>query len=189
MVTSEVIHDISTHIANLSNYHLLLMVKKIYFIRHANAEELERGGRDIDRPLSREGYRHAALVGQRLAQLNVKPDLFLTSPAVRTLQTSEIIADQIKFESTRVVVDDEVYEGSARVLLRIINGIDEKYNTVLLVAHNPGITFIAEYLTGGQIGNMEPAGMAEVAFEGLQWSEISQNTCQLERYIAPENLH
>jgi phosphohistidine phosphatase SixA len=47
---------------------------------------------DKDRPLNDRGRRDAPKMGERLAKRDVKPDLILSSPAMRALKTAEIIA-------------------------------------------------------------------------------------------------
>ena len=64
-------------------------------------------------------------------------------------------------------------------MLSEINLIEDKYNTVLLVAHNPGTEFIAEYITGDDIGQVPTSGTIKIELEIDSWQEVSQGLGKL----------
>jgi 8-oxo-dGTP diphosphatase len=69
-------------------------VALLYLIRHAKAGERRLWtGEDIDRPLSKKGWKQAELVGKRLARL--EPSVLLSSPYVRCMQTLEPLGKRI----------------------------------------------------------------------------------------------
>jgi phosphohistidine phosphatase len=162
------------------------MVKTLLLIRHANAEQIERGGRDFERHITRLGNRNAAHAGKYLVNNKLMPDLVVCSPAVRAKETAEVIASQLKFSERHIKYNEELYEASVRTLFSIVNGIEERYNRVALIAHNPGLTYLADYLTAAPLGNMVPASIVIINFENMTWAEVSQNSGQFEDYIDPE---
>ena len=151
------------------------MLKKIFLIRHAEAAMPEGGMKDFDRPLTASGIRDATHLGNYLAKKDVLPDIFLSSSALRTRQTSEEIALQIKYEIQKISFKDRLYEPSVRELLMEINQID-KGNVLLMVSHNPSISYLAEYLSGEVIGNMPPGACVELDFSFDIWEAISENS-------------
>jgi phosphohistidine phosphatase len=160
------------------------MVKKLFLIRHAEAEDQQRGESDFGRSLTRTGMRGAALAGKHLKDQAVVPDIFISSDAQRTRQTSETIADQLNFDN--VQFDNDIYEASIRILLRVITTIGEDKSTAIIVGHNPGISFLSEFLTGNLIGTVVPGGIVEINFNAISWSEISQASGTLKGYFAPD---
>ena len=68
---------------------------QLYLVRHAKAGE-RRGwhGNDLDRPLSKKGWKQAELVGKRLAKLG--PSVLFSSPYVRCVQTLEPLGGRIE---------------------------------------------------------------------------------------------
>lgn len=154
------------------------MLKKIFLIRHAEATSLDSGMKDFDRPLTATGIRDATHLGQYLAKKNVIPDIFLSSSSLRTTQTSEEIAIQIKFEINKISFKDRLYEPSVRELLAEINQLTSG-EIALLITHNPSVTYLAEYLSGDPIFNMSPCSCIEVDFAVNAWSEISENSGQI----------
>ncbi len=78
----------------------------LYVIRHAKAGERRLwDGDDIERPLSKKGWRQSELIGKRLAKLH--PSVLVSSPYVRCLQTLEPLA---KLVDAKVEVDDRLCE-------------------------------------------------------------------------------
>jgi phosphohistidine phosphatase len=96
------------------------------------------------------------------------------------------VASQLKFSERHIKFNDDLYEASVRALFSIVNNIDEKYERVAMIAHNPGLTYLADFLTAAPLGNMAPASIVIVKFENMTWAEMSQNSGQFEGYIDPE---
>ncbi len=65
----------------------------LYLVRHAKAGERRLWhGPDIERPLSKKGWKQADLVARRLAEHG--PSALLSSPYVRCMQTLEPLAER-----------------------------------------------------------------------------------------------
>src|SRR3954470_17913951 len=63
---------------------------ELRFLRHAHAGDPGKWTRpDAERPLSDKGRRQAARLGRLLASIDDQPDVFITSPKVRAVQTAE----------------------------------------------------------------------------------------------------
>ena len=77
------------------------------------------------------GRRDAPKMGKRLAKRDVKPDLIVSSPALRALTTAQLIADEIGYPHKHIVVDDRLYASSAGDLLAIIRALDKKLDRPL----------------------------------------------------------
>ena len=92
---------------------------------------------DKDRPLNDRGKRDAPKMGERLAKRDVKPDLILSSPAMRALTTAEIIAKKLDYKLKDIVVDDRLYAGEADDLLNVIHKLGDKLERVMLLATTP----------------------------------------------------
>lgn len=78
----------------------------LYLVRHAKAGERRLWkGDDIDRPLSKKGWKQADLVAKRLAKYG--PSTLLSSRYTRCVQTLEPLADRL---DTSVEIDDRLTE-------------------------------------------------------------------------------
>ena len=65
---------------------------------------------DIDRPLNKRGKRDAPIMGERLAERGVSPDVIVSSPAKRARRTAREFAKMLGYEG-EVVIVDVVYGG------------------------------------------------------------------------------
>lgn len=71
----------------------MISMSRLYLVRHAKAGERRTWtGDDVDRPLSKKGWKQAARIADRLADL--EPRLLLASPYVRCVQTLEPLAEE-----------------------------------------------------------------------------------------------
>lgn len=155
---------------------LRLMIRTLYIIRHSQAEESGFGKKDIERELTAEGFRQATKLGQFIKEKNIKIDFVLLSASSRTQQTFERINEQLMIDAEDVLVDEDIYEGSVRTLLRAVNSMDAEIKHALLIGHNPSVSYLSEYLSGAEIGNMSPASVVEINFELSTWSLVSEKT-------------
>ena len=114
-------------------------MKRLILLRHAKTERRAASGEDIDRALTDEGRRAAASVGQALAAAGLIPDLALVSPAVRARQTYDALAPALP--DVRLQTAPELYEAPAQVLRAAAERAQA--DTVLVVAHNPGVGALA----------------------------------------------
>ncbi len=81
-------------------------MKKIYFIRHGEAEgNVTRTTQNLDTPLTDKGQEQAKVIADRVAKL--EPEVLLVSPYLRTRQTAEPITIATKLP---VNIVDSVHE-------------------------------------------------------------------------------
>ena len=130
----------------------------IIFLRHGQAED-DDGNGDAARPLTRKGERQADAAGRALDRLGLVPDLCLTSPRVRALETARAACRHLGLDP---VVEPALGQGGFRADVLAAGG-----KVVLLVGHEP--TFSAEVgrLTGGSV-RMKKGGIAVVRNSRLE---------------------
>jgi len=114
-------------------------VRRLILLRHAKAQRAPAED-DIDRPLAPQGQTDAALIGKVLAQEGLKPDRVLVSSALRTRQTWEALKGA--FPNADAQERRDLYLADARTLLNAVEE-DESADTVLVLAHNPGVHNLA----------------------------------------------
>ena len=164
------------------------MTKTLFLVRHAKSDWSVTGQRDFDRELNGRGHRDAPRMGRFLADKGVRPGLIICSPAQRTTQTVEYLIEQLGYELEAVQFDERLYEASTRILLDVVNRLDDSLDTVMLVGHNPGFTYLAEYLTGAEVGNIPTCGVVQMHAEVNSWAEISARTLVLDWLETPKKL-
>jgi len=103
----------------------------------------------------------------------VKPDLLLSSPALRALTTAQLIAEELGEKRKDIVVDDRLYASSADDLLAVIRALDKKPNCVMLFGHNPEFTDLAHRLSS-EIVHLPTSAVVELNFDMKAWSDVGE---------------
>jgi phosphohistidine phosphatase len=163
------------------------MVRDLILVRHAEAVDGMTGVKDIERELTSKGYRDAPRIGRYLYEQGFFPDMMLSSTAQRARATAELLAEQLKYELDHIGFHEDLYNASVRTLLNIVNEGKSNWNKMILVGHNPAISYLSEYLTGGDTGNMVPAAFVHLQFELDDWAQVSAQTGVCISYKTPEN--
>jgi phosphohistidine phosphatase len=162
-------------------------MKKLYIIRHAKSSWKNSELDDFDRPLNKRGELNAPFMGNILKEKKVKPDLILSSPALRAKTTAEIIAKKLNY-SKEIVFIKEIYEASASSLNEILIQLNDESNTVLLFGHNPEFNMLTEmYVNFDE--NIPTCGVVELEFDCNRWSEISAKNARLASFDYPKNYN
>jgi phosphohistidine phosphatase len=146
-------------------------MKTLFLVRHAKSSRDDPSLPDRDRPLDRRGNQDAPKMGKRLAKRDLKPDLLVSSPALRALTTAQLIADEVGYKRKDIVVDDRLYASSPDDLLAVIRALDKKLDCVMLFGHNPEFTDLAHRLSS-EIIDMPAGAVAEFDFDTKAWSDV-----------------
>jgi phosphohistidine phosphatase len=148
-------------------------MKDIFLIRHAKSSWDDPSLSDRERPLCERGERDARAMAERLAQRKMRAELILSSPAKRALATARIIGQVLGYKHTDVVVDDRLYAAAADDLLNVVRGLGDKYESVMLFGHNPGLSDLAHRLSA-RITEMPTCAVAAFSFDAKSWSQIGE---------------
>jgi phosphohistidine phosphatase len=159
-------------------------MKKLILLRHAKSSWKDTSLDDFDRPLNRRGKKGAPIMADKLSMRKIKIDLIISSPAKRTTETAKIFANILGYQS-EIIFNDKLYEASYNEILEVINLIDDKYQNVLLVCHNPGITDLANYISNYFIENISTSGIVGLSTNN-SWKNINENGSTLLFYDYPK---
>ncbi len=165
------------------------MTKKLILVRHAKTEEGSAALPDFERKLTDRGMLDATQLGKHLAGQGYRPNQLLSSDAYRALTTAELIASQLSYEVSKIFKNHEIYQASVRTLLQLVNDLKDEWEMVMIVGHNPTVTYLSEYLTGNEIGHMPTGSCTILTFDASSWLEIAQGTGVLEEFVIAKNLY
>jgi phosphohistidine phosphatase len=150
-------------------------MKTLYLVRHAKSSWKQPELSDFERPLNKRGKNDAPLMGKILSDKGVNPALIVSSPAKRASTTAEKIAYEINYPKGKIVFDENIYEASGRSLMEIISRTEEKFNSLMMFGHNPGLTVLQNNLSGHFVDNIPTSGVVALQFNS-KWSEIRLNS-------------
>ena len=134
------------------------MTFHLYIMRHAKSDWSDLDTTDFDRPINKRGRKNAKQIGLWMLCNNRIPDIIISSPAHRARQTTELVTEQFNSAgSVDVLYDNDLYLASLDTLIECIEIYKNDLNSLMLVAHNPGLEQLVEYLSSKTV-NPEPSG-------------------------------
>ena len=160
-------------------------MKKLFLIRHAKSDWSDNTLKDFDRGLNARGLKDAPFMGKLLKGRNIIPDLIISSPALRTKLTIEILLKEMTLEQ-EIIYDESIYEAPFLNLKKVVDMIDDQFNTVFLVGHNPGLCDFANSLCNESFENIPTCGIVELDFNTNFWSDISKENSKLISFEYPK---
>lgn len=161
-------------------------MRKLLIMRHAKSSWDNPDISDFDRPLNARGLQAAPFMGSQIYKNGLIPDLIISSPAKRAKQTAVLVRESAGIEG-KIEFVEKIYEASPTTLLYVTSELPDKYKSVLLVGHNPGIEGFIRILTG-EIHEMPTASVAQISLNIEKWADISLNCGQLELLMRPKEL-
>lgn len=120
---------------------------KIILIRHAAAIDRGIGTSEANRyltPKGRESFRETA---RTVIRKGVKPDLILTSPLLRAVQTADILAESLAYSGPLAAVD-ELEPGFDLPRLQQLLDQYPQVGELVIVGHEPDLSSIVADLLG-----------------------------------------
>lgn len=122
---------------------------RLYLLRHARSAPGRPGQRDFDRPLDDEGFAEAEVISEEAADQGYRPDVIISSTAVRCRQTAAPFRRTMS-EELPVEYIDALYSGAVGAYAEIaFAGRREK--SVMLIGHNPMIEEFFHRLAGDAV--------------------------------------
>lgn len=139
---------------------------RLILMRHAKSDWGNESLSDHDRPLNPRGRRDAPQIANWIHENGHVPDLILCSSALRTRQTADLLLEQWSSKPA-VFVTKHLYLASATQIFTVVREdailpADESEKiprTVLVLAHNPGVSEAVGWLTGQMVA-MPTAALA-----------------------------
>jgi phosphohistidine phosphatase len=168
----------------VTNFNQAVFMLKLYLVRHAEAEQ---SAIDFERTLTPHGEEEALCMGRYLKSLDVQPDRILCSPAIRALTTAQIITQQLEYSANTVHTDPSLYNADLDTLLLTLGHLG-KTPSVLLVAHNPGVTKLAAYLVDTLTPPLPTCALCMIELPADRWKSIAAHSGKMIEYTNPTLL-
>lgn len=160
-------------------------MKRLLVLRHAKAEKESGRGGDFERPLAPRGRADAAEAGRVLALRGTHPDAVLASPARRALETARIVARELDFPWDDIRPEKRAYLADADTLLELLQEADDGARALLLVAHNPGVTELAQALVRRFAEELPTCAVVAIDCAVDTWGRVRPGCGTLRWYEVP----
>jgi phosphohistidine phosphatase len=168
-------------------------VRTVFLLRHAKSSWSDPTLADVERPLAPRGERASRSMAAYLRREQVRPDLVLCSPAVRTRQTLAAIEPSLG-ASCSVEIAPELYAASADELLDRLRLVPGSVESVMVIGHNPGLHDLALALAarGKDLPRLAvkypTAALATLAVRRDSWEALDHGDAELVDFVVPREL-
>lgn len=148
-------------------------MKTLILVRHAKAVDRHKHLSDMERALTLEGEKDAKRTAKRLKAAGVVPQLFISSPANRALETAHIVAGEYGHPVEKIVLKQTAYDApDAETLLAALRDIENHHDSVILFGHNPSLAELAENLMEGFEASLPKSGFLVISIAKEDWRDL-----------------
>jgi len=144
---------------------------ELYIVRHGIAVDREdpKCPADPERYLTDEGMEKTRQAAGGVAQIGAVPDLMLTSPYLRALQTAELFAAALEYPKQKIQKSDLLLPGVEPLLLFRELSRNKDLSTVYIFGHAPHLDDVIATAVGSKhhISALRKAGAALVELRRL----------------------
>jgi phosphohistidine phosphatase len=147
-------------------------MKQLLLIRHAKSSWNDPSLADSERPLNDRGKKDAPVMAERLSERKIKIDAFVSSPAKRARQTCKHFASEFDFKKKDIILEPKLYEAGEEQFYAVVEDLRNKWDTVVIVSHNPGITSFANSLTETKIDDMPTCSIFALKIDTKKWADF-----------------
>jgi phosphohistidine phosphatase len=140
---------------------------KLFVLRHAEA--VSEAPNDGERQLTEKGIKQAKAVGRFLSNLEMIPELILSSPLIRARETAEIVAAQFS-RAILVRLVDELRPGMRLEQALALLAQEAARPAVMLVGHEPDLSEFCAGLIGAvsESIHLRKAGLVRISLPEMK---------------------
>lgn len=158
-------------------------MKKLIFVRHAKSSWDDFKVQDFDRNLNERGFSDGPLMASHLQHKGFAPDVIITSAALRAKTTAHFFSDSGQIPT---IEKKELYHAPPDVYEEIFVDLDDVYDCVMMVGHNPGITYIANNIQPGITHNVPTCGIIVAHSTAASWDKVCWQNLKIDTYFYPK---
>ena len=161
-------------------------MKTLYLVRHAEAVGRKKGLPDFERSLVRKGAKEAKRMARRLVKAGRSPELLVSSPANRAIETAHIFADTMGYDVEKVLLKQEIYDSEDSAgLMQSVTSMQDDCNAIALFGHDPSLSQLASRILSGFDGPVPKAGIVAVTFDVDSWRDIQSQPGRASAFYFP----
>ena len=125
----------------------------LYVLRHgiAGERDSQKYPDDRERPLTRKGIERLRLQARGMNSLGIAPDLILTSPLVRALQTAEVVRDGLTHKGRLDISECLVPWAEPGEILDELRKAHESEGRIMVVGHEPHLSSLISLVASGTL--------------------------------------
>jgi phosphohistidine phosphatase len=162
-------------------------MKTLYIVRHGKSS-WEYNVPDDERPLLEKGIKRTKKIAAYLHAQGIKPDMMISSHAVRALETAKIIAAALDYPTDDIHISRQLYHAFTDNIYDELYQVSDMACNVMIFGHNPTFTAFANHFLEPKIDWLPTSGLVVVDFQIDSWTELSMAKHKPALIISPKDL-
>jgi phosphohistidine phosphatase len=147
-------------------------MKRVIIVRHAKAVPYGYDD-DYTRDLTDRGVSDAQRIGKELKKMEITPDIMISSPANRAIQTALIFAENMDFSKKQIVEIENIYHGlTTSEFLGMIKELPNDVQTAFFFGHNPAFQYFVNNLLELFYDDMPTCSTVAIDFNVDSWKKV-----------------
>jgi phosphohistidine phosphatase len=138
----------------------------LYFLRHGEAGHHSAAADDDERQLTEAGIATLKAAAPVWRRLNLRPDLVVSSPLPRALETAKLLLEGLGIPG-EPVIDERLRPGATWGDFARAMAAHPNARRVIFVGHEPDLSNAASLLSGAASVRMRKGGIACLEFPGI----------------------
>jgi phosphohistidine phosphatase len=163
-------------------------MKTIYIVRHAKSSWDKIDLPDQKRPLMEKGKKRTKKVISYLEDKQIRIDNIISSPAVRAYETAKILAQGLNYPADAIKIDPQLYHAEGEWILEHFRELPNRFDSVMVVGHNPSLTDLANLLLKSPIENLPTSGVVCISFDADNWKDVPVSAHRTNFILFPKEL-
>lgn len=164
-------------------------MKTLIIVRHAKSSWEFPDLVDSQRPLLDKGKKRTKKVIDHLMKMQFhKPDLIISSHAVRALETARMMARGFEYPENQIIQSKTVYEGDKDLITDQLYGLDDDIESVMIVGHNPALTSFVNQWLEKPIEWLPTSGVIVLRIPVKKWVDISLHKASSFLKVFPKEI-
>ena len=164
-------------------------MRRLSIVRHATAQERDKGVPDFERALVKKGEKEAGAVARHLVSKHGAPDLMISGYANRAIETAHLFAGAFRYPRQKILLRESFYgPAKAEDLAGEIRKQPDKCRSLMLVGHDPVFSELAALLVKDFHGTIPKAGVVVADFSVDRWQDVAAGSGRLIEFTGPARI-
>ncbi len=163
-------------------------MKTLFLMRHGKSSWDNLNLEDHERPLLKKGIKRTLKISDFLAEKKIKPDVIISSTAVRAYETAGLIAKQLDYPEERIILNESLYFSGVQAIEEVICRLPKSSQSAMIVGHNPDMTRFVNQFMEEKIDYLPTSAVIGFNFHCSHWREIMLSKRELLFFMYPKKV-
>jgi len=163
-------------------------MKTLYIVRHAKSSWGFAEQPDHERPLLEKGKKRTRKLINFLLKENIKPDLIISSTAIRAIETAGYIAGGLAYDLELIKEDPSLYNAGSEQIFNQFLDLSDSHNSIMIVGHNPSLTNFVNHWLKPPIDWLPTSCLVAIEFDTDKWDKLHKASAKVKYVVLPNQL-